>query len=236
MKYSAILFDLDGTLLPMADLEGFAKVYFGALARELAPFGIPAEALIKAIWGGTKAMVKNDGSRLNVDVFWDTFKALTGVDREWVEPRCDRFYSEGFHAARVATGENPLAVEAVRTAREKAEKVVLATNPLFPMQGQITRMGWIGLKPEDFDLVTCYSSDRFCKPNPAYFTDVCARIGVKPEECLMIGNDEREDMAAATAVGMDAYLVTDCRLPSPDAPWHGPQGSFSDMLEMLKKL
>lgn len=235
MKYSAILFDLDGTLLPM-ELEGFAKAYFGALAAELAPFGIPAEALVKAIWGGTKAMMKNDGRALNADVFWQTFTALTGVDRTLVEPRCDRFYSEGFHAARIATSDNPLAAEAVRIAHEKAGKVVLATNPLFPMAGQITRMSWLGLTPDDFDLVTCYSSDRFCKPNPAYFEEVCRRIGVEPAQCLMIGNDEKEDMAAASSLGMDCYLITDCRIPCPDMPWTGPQGSFRDMLDMLKKL
>lgn len=235
MKYQAILFDLDGTLLPM-ETEGFARAYFGALAKELADFGIPADALVKAIWGGTKAMMKNDGSRLNVDVFWETFTALTGVPREKIELRCDHFYDEGFHAARIATMPNPLAVEAVRVAREKAGKVVLATNPLFPMQGQETRMSWLGLKPADFDLVTCYSSDRFCKPNPAYFVDVCRRIGVAPDKCLMIGNDEREDMACAASLSMDAYLVTDCRIPCADMPWQGPQGSFRDMLAMLKSL
>ena len=234
-KYQAILFDLDGTLLPM-ELESFARAYFGALAHELADFGIPAEALVQAIWGGTKAMMKNDGARLNVDVFWDTFTALTGVDRALVEPRCDRFYSTGFHAARVATRENPLAAEAVRIAHEKAQKVVLATNPLFPMPGQETRMGWLGLTPADFDLVTCYSTDRFCKPNPAYFADVCARISVEPAACLMIGNDDNEDMHCARAAGMDAYLVTDCRLPSQENPWTGPSGTFPDMIEMLKSL
>ena len=234
-KYQAILVDLDGTLLPM-ELEGFARAYFGALAAELADFGIPQEALIKAIWGGTKAMMKNDGSRLNADVFWDVFTQATGVDRAAVEPRCDRFYGTGFHAARIATSPNPLAVEAVRIAHEKADKVVLATNPLFPMQGQETRMSWLGLTPADFDLVTCYSTDRFCKPNPAYFAHVCQRIGVAPGQCLMIGNDDREDMACARAAGMDAYLVTDCRLPDANAPWTGPQGSFRDMIELLKSL
>lgn len=235
MRYSAILFDLDGTLLPM-DTESFAKAYFHALAAELAPFGVPAEALVKAVWGGTKAMMKNDGSRLNADVFWEVFSSLTNIGREKIEPICDSFYAGGFHSARAATAPNPLAAEAVRIAREKADKVILATNPLFPMAGQITRMSWIGLTPEDFDLVTCYATDRFCKPNPAYFTDVCRRMSLDPARCLMIGNDEREDMAAATAVKMDAYLVTDCRIPCSEAPWAGPQGSFSDMLAMLKAL
>lgn len=46
MRYQAILFDLDGTLLPM-DLEPFARIYFGALAKELAPFGLTSETLFK---------------------------------------------------------------------------------------------------------------------------------------------------------------------------------------------
>ncbi|MBQ2953611.1 MAG: HAD family hydrolase [Clostridia bacterium] len=234
-KYQAILFDLDGTLLPM-DTETFARAYFGALARELADFGIPQEALIGAIWGGTKAMMSNDGSRLNADVFWDTFTAATGVDRAAIEPRCDRFYTTGFHAARAATAPNALAAEAVRIAREKAEKVVLATNPLFPMEGQTTRLSWLGLSPADFDLVTCYSTDRFCKPNPTYFADVCRRIGVAPGQCLMIGNDEAEDMACARAAGMDAWLVTDCRIPCPGNPWQGPCGTFDELLTLLKSL
>ena len=235
MKYQAILFDLDGTLLPM-ELEGFTRVYFGALARDLADFHIPQEALIGAIWGGTRAMMSNDGTRLNADVFWDAFTAATGVGREMIEPRCDRFYGEGFHAARMATQANPLAKEAVRIAREKAERVVLATNPIFPMQGQVTRMSWLGLTPDDFDLVTCYGTDRFCKPNPAYFVEVCKRIGVAPSSCLMIGNDEREDMACAASLGMDCYLVTDCRLPWAENPWQGARGSFAEMVEMLKSL
>lgn len=235
MKYQAILFDLDGTLLPM-ELEGFARAYFGALAMELSDFGIAPEALVKAIWGGTRAMMKNDGSRLNVDVFWDSFTQLTGIDRALVEPRCDAFYATGFHAARAATQPNPLAAEAVRIAHEKAEKVVLATNPLFPMQGQATRLSWLGLSPEDFDLVTCYATDRFCKPNPAYFADVCQRIGVDPAACLMIGNDDREDMACARAAGMDAYLTTDCRIPCAVNPWTGPSGTFAEMVAMLKSL
>jgi len=234
MRYQAILFDLDGTLLPM-EVKAFAKAYFGALAAELAPFGLAPEAVFKAVWAGTEAMVRNDGSRLNADVFWEVFTAATGVARETVEPICDRFYHEGFHAARAATAPNPLAVEVIRAAREKADKVILATNPLFPMAGQRTRLSWIGLKEEDFDLVTCYSSDRFCKPNPAYYTDICQRMGLDPAQCFMIGNDDWEDMYAAQAAGIAGYLVTDCRIPA-ENPWNGAQGNFTELLTMLKSL
>jgi len=80
MRYQAIMFDLDGTLLPM-ELKGFAKAYFTALARELAPFGLQPEVVMKAVWGGTEAMIRNDGSRLNADAFWEVFTGLTGVER-----------------------------------------------------------------------------------------------------------------------------------------------------------
>ena len=235
MRYQAILFDLDGTLLPM-DLEPFARIYFGALAKELAPFGLTPETLFKPFWAATKAMMVNTTGKLNADVFWETFTALTQVDRAQVEPICDAFYNVGFQAARAATKENPLAKEAVRIARAKADKVILATNPLFPMAGQATRLSWLGLTPEDFDLVTCYTTDRFCKPNPAYFHDVCQRVDIDPKACLMIGNDDKEDMHCATAAGMDAYLVTDCRLVDKDNPWQGAQGTFAQMVEMLKSL
>ncbi len=235
MRYQAILFDLDGTLLPM-ELEAFAKLYLGALARELAPFGFTPETLFKPFWAATKAMMGNQTGKLNADVFWETFTGLTGVERARVEPVCDAFYAGGFQLARAATKDNPGAKEALRLAREKADRVVLATNPLFPMAGQATRLSWLGLTPGDFDLVTCYTSDRHCKPNPAYFHDVCERLGLDPARCLMIGNDDREDMHCAAAVGMDCYLVTDCRLPDQDNPWSGAQGSFTDMLAMLQNL
>ena len=235
MHYQAILFDLDGTLLPM-DLGAFTKVYFTALAKELAPFGLTPEALFKPFWAATKAMMGNTTGNLNADVFWETFSSMTGIERARVEPVCDAFYATGFQAARAATKENPLAKEAVRLAREKADKVVLATNPLFPMAGQKTRLSWLGLTPEDFDLVTCYTSDRHCKPNPQYFRDICQHLDLDPARCLMIGNDDREDMHCAAALGMNCYLVTDCRLPDQEHPWTGRMGSFADMVKMLENL
>ena len=62
MKYKAILFDLDGTLLPM-DNNVFVKGYFKELAKKLSPIGLEPDKLIETVWAGTKAMVKNDGLR-----------------------------------------------------------------------------------------------------------------------------------------------------------------------------
>lgn len=236
MNPKAVLFDLDGTLLPM-DQAQFTKGYFKELAAVLAPIGkIEPQALIDAVWGGTLAMVKNTGESFNVDVFWSHFSSVTGLDAALYRPICDHFYTHEFHNAKQFTGENPLAKEAVALAHQKGRQVILATNPLFPMVGQASRLSWIGLKPEDFNLVTSYESDRFCKPNPQYYISICERIGIAPQDCLMIGNDDNEDMFAAASVGMAGYLVIDCRIPREAHLWTGAQGSFRELLEMLRAL
>ena len=72
MKKKTILFDLDGTLLPM-DQDQFTTSYFKLLAAKLAPYGYKANELVDNIWAGTAAMVKNDGRCSNEEAFWQRF-------------------------------------------------------------------------------------------------------------------------------------------------------------------
>lgn len=241
MKYKAIMFDLDGTLLPM-EQEAFTGGYFRELAKVLISLGVDEQKLVPVIWAGTKDMTKNDGTCPNKDRFWNRFReemengAGTDVDVEKCMEVTDEFYVTGFHRAKKFTKENPLAKEAVQAAREKCEKVVLATNPIFPLAGQLSRLEWIGLEEKDFDYVTSYETESYGKPNPKYFSEVCRKMGYLPEECLMIGNDVKEDMLAARVAGMDCYLVTDCQILDGETVWDGKQGTFAEMIEMLKSL
>lgn len=235
MKYKAILFDMDGTLVPM-ETGTFTKGYFRLLFHKLSHHGLDPTLFAQQMWAGVSAMVNNDGNATNEERFWDVFCRLTGKEKEKINPDCLHFYENEFQQAKQFTGSNPLAVEAIHLAREKAEKVILATNPMFPMAGQITRMSWVGLRPEHFDLITSYEQERFCKPNPMYYTTICQRFGLNPEECLMIGNDDIEDMYAAAQAGLHTWLVTDWRIPSDDQPWDGPRGTFPETVEMLRSL
>ena len=54
----AVLFDLDGTLLPM-DNEYFIQVYFKLLCKKMAAYGYDPDRLVQTVWRGTKAMMKN---------------------------------------------------------------------------------------------------------------------------------------------------------------------------------
>ncbi len=233
MTYKAILFDMDGTLLPM-DIDVFFRGYMKELVKKLAFTGIDPEKLVGSVWKATQCMVENDGTKSNKEVFWENFERMTGCAAAELDPITERFYSEEFHNARVCTGENPRAAEAVRAARACAEKVILATNPLFPMTAQKARLSWLGLAVEDFDGVTAFENSHYSKPNPKYYEEVCRVHDLKPEECLMIGNDEKEDMQAAKASGMNCYLVTDWMISREECPWDGPKGTFAEMIDYLK--
>ena len=218
------------------ELDGFLESYFDLLIKKLAAHGYNAETATNGMWESLFAMLNNDGSRTNEEAFWDRFSQEVGKDARSDMGIFLDFYENEFHGTKAACGFDPKAVQTLAAVKARGLRVVLATNPLFPMVGQKSRMGWVGLKPEDFDLVTSYETDRYCKPNSAYFRDVCRRIGVEPEQCVMIGNDEMEDMAAATAAGIPAcFLVTDCRIAG-EAGWDGPQGTFAEMVEWLRAL
>ncbi len=228
MKYEAIMFDLDGTLLPM-DYEEFMKGYFKLLTGAVAKFGYTYETLIPAMWKGVGAMMKNDGSRTNSDAFWQVFAGIFGEGVYEQIPTFDEFYKTKFHEAKAYTQPTELSRKIVDAARKVADKVILATNPLFPAVAVEARLSWIGLSPDDFDLVTTYDNSCLCKPNPAYFTDIMKRFSLSPERCLMVGNNTEEDIKAAKAAGMNTYLVTDCLICEKEMP-DTPDGSLSDFL------
>lgn len=235
MAIKAVLFDLDGTLLPM-DQDAFVKLYFGSLAKKLAPRGYEAEKLISAIWGGTKAMVKNDGSRTNEQVFWDFFTALFGENARQDEPHFDAFYRTDFVNAKAACGYTEKAAELVQAVKEKGLRTALATNPIFPDIATSQRIEWAGLNKADFELYTTYENSSFCKPNPAYYQAILDRMGLQGEECLMIGNDAVEDVAAMRC-GMQVFLITDCLLNGDKADITAvPHGSFDDAIQFVKNL
>lgn len=202
----AILFDMDGTLLPM-DMDKFTTAYFGELAKKMIPHGYGKDELIDGIWKGTGAMTENNGEHTNEEVFWRVFAERCGSRVYDDRHLFDEFYTNEFHNARSSCGFDPDARRAVCIAKGKASSVVLASNPIFPLVAQRNRAVWAGIDPEAFDLITGYENSRFCKPNPGYFSDIAAALGVEYEECLMVGNDVQEDMCAAR-LGMSVFLVT----------------------------
>ncbi len=231
----AILFDLDGTLLPL-DEKLFVDIYFTELSKVFSDYNIDSKKLVETIWTATGDMIKNDGKKTNEEVFWDRFESVIDADVSNVKGLLANFYAnQFFNKVKRSSTENSLAKVAVELAKKNGRKVILATNPVFP-EDALVRLKWTGLDVDDFDYVTHYSNSSFSKPNPKYYLDLCEKFDVEPKDCLMIGNDEREDIFAASSIGMNCYLVTDNLNSAPDCEINCEKGSFEDLIEKLKTL
>ena len=235
MSITTVLFDLDGTLLPM-NQDVFVKDYFTRIAGKVAPAGYDPKQLIDTIWRGTAAMVKNDGSKTNEGAFWEYAVSVYGDKILRDKYLFDEFYETEFDKIKAVCGHNPAAAEIVHSLKEKGFRVALATNPIFPARATQWRIQWAGLQPEDFELYTAYENSSYSKPNPAYYRDVLARLNVKPEECLMVGNDVGEDMIAEQ-LGMKVFLLTDCMINKANTDISVyPHGSVDDLKTFLNTL
>ena len=229
---TTFLFDLDGTLLPM-DQDTFINAYMGSLAAKMASYGYDPKRMVKCIWAGTGAMVQNDGSHGNEEVFWDTFSALYGQDTRTDEPIFREFYEVEFQNVKHSCGFDTRAKTVIDTLKEKGIRVALATNPLFPAIATHSRVRWAGLEPESFEFITTYENSRRCKPNLDYYRDILDTMQVKPEECVMVGNDVGEDMVARE-LGMQVFLLTDCLINKYNADIEQyPHGSFDELLSFI---
>ena len=232
----AVLFDLDGTLLPM-DQTVFMNDYFGRLYRRLAPLGYTPEVFLSAMKAGIAAMVKNDGSRTGEEAYWDAYVSVSGTDLDKEMPVLDDFYTGEFDKVAASCGYTPKAAELVHSLKARGIRVILATNPLFPRIATEKRIRWAGLEPEDFEFFTTFEDIGFCKPNPAYYKEVLRRAGLEAADCLMVGNDVAEDMMAGGAAGLRGFLLTDCLINTPNADVDQyPHGSFEELNSYIDSL
>ncbi len=88
--------------------------------------------------------------------------------------------------------------------KKAGKKVYLLSNAqkVFTWQ-ELKRTGIT----ECFDDIFISSEEGCKKPDPAFFKKLTDRHNLKPEECIMIGNDSTTDIAGAAEAGMDAFYV-----------------------------
>ena len=226
---NTILFDLDGTLLPLSQ-DDFIPPYFKGLGKVFAKLGIDPEAASKAVWAGTKAMVLNDGTMPNSQRFWGTFAKIMEIDNvklAEVETATDEFYIGEFGEiikSIIEPHEKRLSQRIISALFESGKfELVLATNPLFPLCAVESRLQCLGINPAHFKLITHYGNSTFCKPNLGYYQEIFAKqepsgefsspkgltkLNINPEQCLMVGNNTVEDLCVGE-LGVKTFLITD---------------------------
>ncbi len=194
----ALLMDYDGTLA-LVDESEFAQKYFQTLknfVRQNYSLDFSSKDILECVEYITRFA---DGRINNYERFLACFKNKYGSSENY-RTIFDEFYqSESFDSLKVLVRPNPCAMELLKHFKQNGKILVLATNPVFPKVAVIKRINWIGLSESDFDLITHMENSYFCKPDPRYFLQICSIIKVKPDDCLMVGNDDLFDKSSEKA-------------------------------------
>ena len=209
----AVLFDMDGTLLDL-NLEAYIYAYNSKRSALLADVAHCSKyAFLKptiAAYNAIDNQARTD-NYTNEELFNKVFFEESGVPLQ--DPIIENLLK--YFDLEVASKLYKFPInarprlggyDAIQKARELGMKVALATNPSFTKESIYVRMNWAGLSPDMFDHITYMSNSTRLKPSSRYYTEVAHAIGVEPEECIMVGNDDKRDIAAP-GLGMNTIYV-----------------------------
>jgi FMN phosphatase YigB (HAD superfamily) len=100
----------------------------------------------------------------------------------------------------------------VKGAREFIEwartryRLILATNPVWPIEQVKLRLDWAGIDPEVFSSITHSGRMHACKPLESYYREVLEQEGLDASECALVGDDITKDLPA-TRVGISVFIL-----------------------------
>ncbi len=232
-----LLFDLDGTLLHV-DMNYFLKQYFKALTSALTDY-MPPEVFMRKLLQSTETMINDtNDQKTNKDIFLENFFNSPKYKTEVLMPVFENFYRDNYKDLQGYTQVKPEAVTLLKKAEELGYELVIATNPLFPATAIRQRMLWAGIDGFTYSLVTTYENMHFCKPKLEYYEEILDKVGRKPAECMMIGNDVEDDMVVSR-LGIKTFLVDDLLINTNGQPirvdWQGGLDNVKDLIINLKK-
>ena len=200
-RYAAWLVDLDGTLYRNRPVQL-------AMAVELLLFG----------WGAIKTLrtFRHAHEELRVEASASTSVALSPFDRqlEHAARSLGRDRADVERVVRRWMFERPLKwvarakrrplLDALTAYRQQGGKTALVTD--YPASGKLRALDAVEL----FDVVVSNGEPggpSKLKPDPEGYLSAAARLGVEPSRCLVIGDRDDADGAAARAAGMDVHII-----------------------------
>ena len=162
----------------------------------------------KRLITSTQALLNNQGKKSNADYFMDYFtRGYEGMkDEIWT--RFLTFYATEFEQFKQLIKVPKGLQDVFQYLRQEKLILVSASNPVWPKHVQMQRMAWAGLESINFKLIAHMENMTFCKPKIEFYNELCVKLNIIPEACLMIGNDPINDMTASR-IGMKTYLTTD---------------------------
>ena len=226
MKYKAVIFDLFGTLVPTLSRREYRIV----LERMASSLSVPLDDFNR-IWFET-ARERNigiiDSIEANIEHVCKELGARAG------DAEIRRAMRMRINFVTKIMRPRPDAVEVLSRLKLAGFKIGLISNcsPDTPVIWQDTPF------VPFFDVTVFSSSVGMKKPDPRIYNLAMEQLGVKPEDCLYVGDGASQELAGAARVGMNPVLIKvfdegfDGSLPN-DAreEWDGP--TISSLTEVL---
>lgn len=229
----AILFDLDGTLLPM-NTKKFHDLYFSSLGNYFDDL-MNKEEFVESVWIATLKMLNDETEKQNKVIFENEFKKHVS-DLELYMERFNNYYETEFEVVKGSTSEEPIVKKIIKMLKDKGYLLILATNPLFPLNAVEKRIEWAGLDHEDFVHITHFENSNSCKPNKLYYENILRKFNLESSDCYMVGNDVSDDMVAKN-IGLKTFLLTPHILNmTNDEPTWDHEGDYGDLFNWADEL
>jgi FMN phosphatase YigB (HAD superfamily) len=233
----AVLLDLDDTLL-RTHSQQFVERYLAALVDTiLAAFpSLTRETVDHAIHRSARTTVTSlDPTRTNAQVFSETLSAILDLPVEVLTGPFDAFHKDAYLRLGHDPTVDPAAKVLVDRLCEMGAAVVIATNPLFPLGPIMQRLAWAGLDspPVPYALITHISNMHFTKPNPQYYEEILARVGVEADEAIMVGDNLINDITAAAQAGLNTFWIDQGTSTADDQAMPDGSGTLADFDQLV---
>ncbi len=219
----AVLFDID-TLIPQKSklllnraFNSLAEVFFSDL------WGI--KNISKAIVDGIQAMcAPSHFDRTNAQVMLETLQQHLQLDEASIRTGFTAFYEQAY--PQLKPDIHPVTVDIAKllnVLRNEHFATVIVTNPIHPEAGVLQWLKWLELPNNDDMFITHADNMHFVKSVPAYYAEIIARIGIEPDEAVIVGYGAEYDNQIAPIIGVHTYCITDA---SDDIPHRGTLDDF----------
>lgn len=231
-----MIFDLGGTLVDWPNWEKAIERWWG-LSYDHSVAACPdvawprREEYVRAM----RAAEAEHWRRVDEELWSGAATALMedGFGRMDLQPERGVLFAALDGYAKAVEGEAvafPDARQTLARLREEGYGLGLLSNTWWAAEWHDADLAAQGLT----DLLggVVYTSDLpHSKPHPSVFLEIASRLGVRPAECVMVGDNMLADVSGALGVGMRAVWKRN------DGPWPKPQGvEPSATIEHLEEL
>jgi len=205
----AVFLDLDNTLLHNPD-RGFAIEYLrlaDAYFSQHHGYTNFAETLRQTI----PAIINSDApSQSNHSVASNLLAEQFDVATAIIDQQLQSFYQTEFPKLKNCTASMSEAELLINLLNEHNYQVVIATNPIYPAIAVQQRLNWAGISDQilDYAFVTHSQNMHFAKPRTEYYAELLARVGVEPDETLMVGDSLKNDIVPAKTLGIHTFHIS----------------------------